>query len=165
MQASEIRYVFGSQQRVRTVLYGRQTVHYQYDASGNRTNRIVVTQANPKADYNANGLYDLWELTYFGNLLTDPLADDDHDGANNFAESRAWTDPNDALSSLRVTQLGAQTNEFTLRWEVRPNVSYRVWWADFVNTWDATNSVVNSTGVFTDGITNAQRFYRVSVVE
>ena len=159
-----VRYSFDPQHRLTAACYDQQTaLHYQYEASGNRTNQIVVGQPNPKSDYNGDGLYDLWELTYFGHLGVDPAGNPDQDGANNFAENQAWTDPTDPQSYFRLTTATNAPAGFTIRWEVQPNVTYRVWWADEVSDWDFTNSVINSTGVFTEPATSSRRFYSLSV--
>ena len=157
--------VYDSSRRLTTVVYGQDAaIYYQYDASGNRTNQIMVGQANPKADYNANGLYDLWELTYFGNLLADPQSDPDQDSANNVAESQAWTNPLDAASNLHFTSATNTPSGFALEWEAHANAAYRVWWSDDLRGWQATNSVVVPSGSYVDtSPASSQRFYRVSV--
>src|SRR5262249_42219989 len=65
-----------------------------------------------------------WELSYFGHTGVDPLADPDGDGMDNFAEFRAGTDPNDALSGLRFTEIRAVTNGVRLRWMSADNRAY-----------------------------------------
>ncbi len=37
--------------------------------------KTVVGPGNPKADFNTNTLYDLWELLYFGDMGADPDAE------------------------------------------------------------------------------------------
>ena len=164
-ETSTIRFTYDSSHRLTSVLHEQQTaIHYEYDASGNRTNQIVVGQANPKADYNANGLYDLWELTYFGNLLADPQSDPDQDTANNIAESQAWTNPLDAASNLHFTSATNTPSGFSLEWEAHANAVYRVWWSDNLSAWQATNSVVVASGSYLDtSPAGSQRYYRVSV--
>jgi len=70
-------------------------------------------------DFNNNGLSDQWEES-FG--ITDPLGDEDNDGANNLEEFENQTDPQDPLSGSIVVsgQLTAQFEEgkVILRWPV-----------------------------------------------
>jgi hypothetical protein len=164
-QARTTRYTYDSSHRLTAVAYDQQTaIHYDYDASSNRTNQIVVGQANRQADYNGDGMPDLWELTYFGTLQAGANADPDQDGANNLAESRAWTNPLDAASNLHFTGATNTPAGFTLRWEAHSNTTYRVWWCGSLSGWQATNSVVVTSGSYVDSSpANTRRFYRVSV--
>jgi hypothetical protein len=52
-------------------------------------------------DTNENGLPDLWELSHFGILDVDPLADPDKDGASNRSEWIAGSDPLDFYNGAR----------------------------------------------------------------
>src|SRR6185369_7384834 len=60
-------------------------------------------------DQNANGMSDLWELTY-GAAGLDPSDDADHDGVSNLMESIAGTDPFDANSAPRISVAASGTN-------------------------------------------------------
>jgi uncharacterized repeat protein (TIGR01451 family) len=71
---------------------------------------------DPAGDSDGDGLPDGWELRYFGSLNApdgDPHDDPDGDGAANYQESRAGTDPLDRASvliitSIRFTEAGVQ---------------------------------------------------------
>ena len=164
-QSRTIHYTYDSAHRLTAVVYDQQSaLHYEYDSSGNRTNQIVVGQSNRVADYNGDGMPDLWELIYFGTLEVDPLADPNHDGTNNLAESLAWAVTNASQPALRVTSATKDSSACTLQWNGQANGSYRVWWTDNLNQWDLANSVVVSGASYVDPSPAAsQRFYRLSV--
>ena len=53
---------------------------------------------------------------------------------------------------------------FALEWEAHANAVYRVWWSDDLSNWQATNSVVVTSGSYVDtSPAGSQRYYRVSV--
>jgi hypothetical protein len=76
------------------------------------------------ADTNHNGMDDSWESLYG---VSDPNADPDQDGMSNLAEYIAGTDPMDANSWLRVTQIaGASSGQVVLTWPGIGGMRYRV---------------------------------------
>jgi YD repeat-containing protein len=158
-------FTYDSAHRLQSVVRDQKlALHYQYDASGNRTNRVVVTQVNASADYDANGIVDLWELSYFGRLGADPGTDPDADGANNLAESRSWTNPQDAASNLHFTQVTISPSAVVLQWEAHPSVVYRLWWTDNPGQWEIARSLVVSGGSYSEGLpSGSPRFYRLSI--
>lgn len=159
-----IQYTYGSAHQLTAVLYDQQAaILYEYDASGNRTSRISLGPNNPQADFNLDGMPDLWELIYFGDLWVDPSGDPDQDGRSNLEESQAGTDPLSAETQLQLTEFGPTAQGFILGWTALPNARYRVWWTDKVDTWSETSSIVVTGGTFTDQIATAQRFYRISL--
>src|SRR5512140_2585746 len=74
---------------------------------------VIVSQSanGQKVDLNANGISDVWEWVH-GNLVSDPNADPDLDGASNLQESIAGTDPLNGNSSPTVSVSVAGTNLF-----------------------------------------------------
>jgi len=100
-----------------------------------------------------------------------PVGNDipDHDGATNYQEFLAGTDPRNATSVLRVS-IDAQTNTAILRFLAVSNRAYTLQyrdslaagsWLDFTNLPPAmTNRTVICTDSFPFGTTN--RYYRVS---
>jgi len=79
-------------------------------------------------DTDRNGLPDWWEQSSFGLPAgADPDADLDADGASNWAEWMAGTDPTNASSRLHLTTLSAQgTNGLEIRWQSVPGKFYRL---------------------------------------
>ena len=61
-------------------------------------------------DLNQNGISDVWEFTYNATLL-DRNIDSDGDGATNYQESTAGTDPNNSKSVLTlIAKFGVGSN-------------------------------------------------------
>ncbi len=81
-----------------------------------RIERVDLKVSSPIVIDSLNGLPVDWELSYFGRTGIDPFADPDHDGLNNLAEYRAGTDPNDAASGLRFTEIAQVQNGIRLKW-------------------------------------------------
>ena len=81
-----------------------------------RIERVNLTISSPIVIDQLTGFPTDWELSYFGHIGVDPLADPDGDGLNNFAEYRAGTDPNDIASGLRFTEIRPGTNGIRLKW-------------------------------------------------
>jgi len=54
------------------------------------------------ADSNSNGIPDVWELQYFGNLTNTPTGDNDGDLADNYDEYIADTDPMNPASVFEI---------------------------------------------------------------
>jgi hypothetical protein len=88
-------------------------------------------------DLNNNGLSDLWEQRYFGELLSgDGLGTDaDQDGVADRLEYLAGTNPTHALSRLTLEVPEADRGTLTLRWTASPGHGYRVWSSVDAVTW------------------------------
>ena len=90
--------------------------------TGGRLNLLHIV------DTDHNGLPDWWELSYFGHLLgADATADADGDGASNFAEWVAGTNPTNSASCLRLlTPTITATNSVIIQWPSVAGKSYRL---------------------------------------
>ena len=88
-----------------------------------RIERVDLTVSLPMV-IDFNGLPVDWELTYFGRTGIDPNADPDRDGLSNSAEFRAGTDPNDANSAFRFTEIAPIQGGIRLEWQ---SASYKTY--------------------------------------
>ena len=90
------------------------------------------------ADSNNNGVPDAWELEYFQTLGTNGWQnlDSDQDGASNYAEFIAGTDPTDPTSSLRLDSPQHQAGGlWLLEWQAMPGHSYRILGSPDASQW------------------------------
>lgn len=86
-------------------------------------------------DTNGNGLPDAWETKWFGGLTTNgPLGDVDLDGFSNGSEYLAGTDPQNATSLLKLTQIARATNAAIITWQTVPGGWYRLSSASYPGT-------------------------------
>lgn len=76
-------------------------------------------------DWNANGASDVWEEKFDVSSYS-PQADGDGDGASDFEESRAGTDPRDSRSVFAITTTETEGEDLLLRWRGEAGKSYRV---------------------------------------
>jgi hypothetical protein len=81
------------------------------------------------ADVDGDGMWDVWETNYFGNVNTtnnpaNALEDPDNDGMTNLDEYRAGTNPTDPLSVLKIVLTA--TNANVLQFVAQANLSYSV---------------------------------------
>ena len=79
-------------------------------------------------DTDSNGMPDWWEQMYFGHLTsTNMNVDADHDGASNWAEWIAGTNPTDPLDRLDlIPKTAPGTNAFTVQWPSVAGKYYRL---------------------------------------
>ena len=133
---------------------------------------LITLSDRTGSTYN-DGIPDSWRLRYFGtvyNLLSQANADADGDGANNWQEYIAGTDPTDAKSNLRVStdQVAAlQRQDCVIRW---PSVAGKQYVLERSASLFAPNWVPVSTNTgsgtdleFHDAAGGNVRFYRVRV--
>ena len=88
---------------------------------------VVTIHVLPPADTDGNGLPDDWETRYG---ITDSAGDPDRDGVTNVNEYRAGTDPKDAASWLRMTQILHGQSPFQVVWSSVGGTRYRVLYSD-----------------------------------
>jgi uncharacterized repeat protein (TIGR01451 family) len=132
-------------------------------------NNVLLTML---ADVDGDGLWDSWEMNYFGavNTTNNPanaLEDPDGDGMNNRDEYRSGTIPIDALSVLKIVLTA--TNADVLQFVAQTNLSYTVQSQSKLTApaWINLTSITASALVRTvqlDAVTapfEAERYFRV----
>lgn len=129
----------------------------------------------PNEDTDNDGLPDAWELRYYGSttVTTGSAAgstDSDGDGATDYQESLAGTDPTSPISKLRITSLTLNGSNTTLTWQtvggrsnvVQSTTNLTTGFTDLSpallipGTGDVTTSYTHLGGA-----TDPARFYRV----
>jgi hypothetical protein len=124
-----------------------------------------------------DGIPDTWRLRYFGSVsspLAQPNVDADGDGASNWAEFQAGTNPMDPHSylGLRVTQVGSgAADPLVLTWPSVPNKVYNLEASSALTggSWTVLGSGLVGTGQdlqFTPtNLGPASWFFRVRLVQ
>jgi sugar lactone lactonase YvrE len=140
-----------------------------------QTLTALITLSERSASSYNDGIPDSWRLRYFGtiyNPLSVASADPDGDGASNWDEYVAGTDPTDPKSCLRLSSaqmLTAQGLECVLRW---PSVLGKQYVIESAAALEAPNWMPLSTNfgsgadlVFQDASGANARFYRVRLAQ
>ena len=113
-----------------------------------------------RADSDADGMPDAWELQHFGNLTTAGVGTDrDGDGQTDAAEYVAGTNPNSAGDFFRVMGLTFQAGhtQVTIQFSSIPGRNYRVEYTGNLTQWQDS-----SLGVFApDAGSTTQRSFTV----
>jgi hypothetical protein len=133
----------------------------------------LITLSDRSTSSFNDGIPDSWRLRYFGtvnNLLSQASADADGDGANNWQEYVAGTDPTDPKSCLRVSSIPGLTLPATdcgIHW---PSVAGKQYVIERTVDLFAPNWIPVSTNIgsgtdmeFHDTTGGNVRFYRVRV--
>jgi hypothetical protein len=121
-------------------------------------------------DVNTNGIADAWEQQFFGAVSPNrtQTTDTDGDGATDFAEFVAGTDPTSTNSVFAVPAPVPQANgSLSFTWSSVPGRAYRVLvTTDLINWTPATDWVLASgttTSLTLTASGNANSFYRFEV--
>ena len=114
----------------------------------------LVTAA---VDLNGDGVSEIWELKHPG--LNSEAGDADNDGASDWDEMIAGTDPTDASDKLRFSQPLQEKGSFNLIWESKPGKFYRV------ETFNLETAVWEEVAVFTPGLAASSSFVDFPVEE
>jgi hypothetical protein len=133
----------------------------------------LITLVDRSASSFNDGIPDSWRLRYFGsiyNLLSQANADADGDGASNWQEYVAGTDPTDPKSVLQASTdqaAASQAQDCVIHW---PSVSGKTYIIErssslFAPTWVpvSTNTGTGTDMEIHDTTGGTVRFYRVQV--
>jgi T5SS/PEP-CTERM-associated repeat protein len=138
-------------------------------------------------DSDGDGINDQWALQYFGRTplaegfgADDRNGDKDGDGATNYAEYVAGTNPTNAASLFRLTILAGQDDQtVTLEFDSAEGITHEVWYASDLLNWTLIASPAftvprpgvcqwtddgSQTGTPPDTTPGGRRFYRVSAI-
>jgi hypothetical protein len=100
-------------------------------------------------DANANGLSDLWETRFLGSAAPEyvPTVDTDGDGASDWAEFVAGTNPTNGVSRLVVLPPEtAGPGRVRVKWESAAGHGYRVLGSSDARTWAPVTDWLRSAG-------------------
>ncbi|MBX3747852.1 MAG: S8 family serine peptidase [Verrucomicrobiae bacterium] len=106
-------------------------------------------------DINSNGISDLWEQHFFGEIAPGHRPEDDRDldGFSDLAEFLAGTNPTNATSRLRLHPPQATvTGDVLLRWDSAAGVGYRVQGSPDALAWTPVTDWIRGTGTATTAI-------------
>jgi len=131
----------------------------------------TLLSAQPRVDFNGNGLGDVWEEKYAVSDL-DLTGDADGDGESNADEEAAGTNPYLATSRFNVERLERSGNATILHWASEPGKAYRPLsslelgpdgWEPLGEFITATGSTMSFTHEAAD--TEAARFFQIEVTD
>jgi hypothetical protein len=117
-----------------------------------------------------DGLPDDWEMLYWGSKpsgWTGAAADDDNDGATNYQEFLAGTDPTDPKSVLKTSFSQGELGRY-LNWNTRPGSIYQVQLSTNFVLWENVGSARRAAGSSDSvllGNAPGTAFYRVVRVQ
>lgn len=130
---------------------------------------ILSRQAHPDLDADGDGLRNGWEQQYFGDpLIASPTADNDGDGGNNLQEQAADTNPNQAGSILKFTDIQTANGNVTLRWTGGQSVRQVIQQASGLSsTWTDIRTNLPPTAITNSltrsNVVNSPQYYRIQV--
>jgi hypothetical protein len=100
------------------------------------------------ADANTNGMSDSWETNYFHEVSPSRTSatDTDNDGAADYAEFMAGTDPTNDLNHLRLDPPQVQPNgDLLFTWASSRGRSYRLQWSPDLRDWTPGSEWIRAT--------------------
>jgi titin len=155
---------------------GRAVTAAATDPAGN-TSPVSAGLAVAMVSTPGDGIPDAWRARYFGgsgtttNSQSDAFADPDHDGASNYQEFLAGTNPTNAASVLKLTALNPSSSTNVISLDSVNGIVYRILSRDDLigGDWMILADQVIGSGTnmfFYDPSTPAadRRFYRAQVL-
>ncbi len=151
---------------------GSKSIAYTYDAAGSLVQRQISIGAGSNFDTDNDGLADVWEQLYFGNLSRNGAGDFDNDGFLDLSEFLAGTIPTNSASALRVFGNPASGGGgTTVEWSAVSGRTYRLQfkypleaanWSNVPGDVTAAGPVASKVDPTAAG--QLRRFYRVMLV-
>ncbi|HTI72948.1 MAG TPA: hypothetical protein VMF06_23445, partial [Candidatus Limnocylindria bacterium] len=92
----------------------------------NGFNQLFAATLDTITDADTDRLPDEWERLHFGDLAQPSTGDPDHDGATNYEEYLAGTDPLDPNSILRLNLMNSADGNAELIWNGVEGIHYQV---------------------------------------
>ncbi|MES2658879.1 MAG: hypothetical protein V4689_09685 [Verrucomicrobiota bacterium] len=134
----------------------------------------VITYTNP-SDSDSDGLVDIWEQQYFGNITAqDGAGDPDGDGQNNSEEQIFGTSPASGSDRFLLTGIGISEAEAGFSFTTIPSRSYQIYFSTGLaaGSWQlihtiaggASPATVNYQDTDPERLANTRGFYKVAVV-
>src|SRR6185437_4821628 len=132
---------------------------------------MAATRVSAILDVNSNGVSDVWEQQHNA-VGIDPNLDSDGDGFSNGLEALAGTDPFNASSYPRISNVAISGTNFVMNMPAAPGKRYQLQSCQFTNpplTWSNETS-----GLAPPGVTNitfpapanlAGKFFRVVIAD
>ncbi len=137
---------------------------------GNSSAFVTIADA-ANFDLSGDAVDDVWEQFYNASGLL-PSMDSDGDGATNFQESLAGTDPRNARSLLAISKTVVNGTDVLLDWNTEPGKAYRILaTADLgANSWLPVSAIRAATATtmqetLVDMGAGKQCFFRVEVLD
>jgi hypothetical protein len=125
------------------------------------------------SDLDGDGLPDSWQARYFpaGGANRGPNDDPDHDGLTNLQEFHAGTDPLDAGSAIRITDLRVVNGSVRIQFQTASGKAYRLERADDLSSaaWTPVAEFIVGTGgpvqiLDAGAASQGSHFYRVRLL-
>jgi hypothetical protein len=134
----------------------------------NASAHVKTTSIAAGTDSDGDGLPDAWERENWGSLMSLPDVDSDGDGASNYEEYLAGTNPRNASDFLRITAITRDSSPGTYTTLTWPGKMTRFYAAQRRNTLDPSDSWVEFYTAAYPGqswlgfdVTTTQQFLRI----
>jgi hypothetical protein len=153
---------------------GQLEIFFQPLVDNARTSGIQVRKIDDLYS-DDDGIPDWWRLAYFDRAtggasdLSRGSDDADGDGATNYEEFRAGTNPLDASSVFRIQEFRRAGDEFELIWLARSNKLYQIERGELHDSasWDELGALIPGVeGVVTQSVSGSpggSHFFRIRV--
>ncbi|MCL4180483.1 MAG: hypothetical protein KJ072_22400, partial [Verrucomicrobia bacterium] len=179
LRANVSLFAVGSAVPIPLAVAGPSLGSFDFGASDRgRVEQVNLLAVIAIADSDGDGIPDSWMMHYFGHAsaieadLSRATDDYDNDGATNWEEYIAGTDPTDDASFFAFTDIvpDGETSLDKLQWQSSGNRLYSVYGSPAITGLPGSFSLISSNIVatpprntFTNTVMPSARFYRVEV--